>query len=74
MGESSAAEHDQLPKKWWAGSLTCGFVIDQRCDLRLSRQWLSALVVVEHPLTAPRRPHDGPRGCESLWPGEGWWV
>ena len=36
--------------------LTCGRIIDQRCDLRLSCRWLSALVVVEHLLTAPGRP------------------
>lgn len=38
------------------GPLTCGPVIDQRCDRRLSCRWLSALVVAERPPTAQRRP------------------
>jgi hypothetical protein len=64
MGESNAAVCDQWPKKWWAEVLTCGRAVDQRCDLRLSCWWLSALVVVER----PARPGGGPSGDRSSEP------
>ena len=58
MGHGFPPALTQKPKKWWAGFLTCGHAIDQRCDLRHSCRWFQRW----SSLSTPARPRDGPSG------------